>query len=55
MFPQASDTIAITASAYVHRRSSCGKAVTNSRYVTTNAAIFVAEAMNAVTGVGAPW
>src|SRR5215213_279211 len=55
MFPTASDTHAITAIATRHRSSFPGKAVTSTRYVTASAAIFVADAMNAVTGVGAPW
>ena len=53
-FPQASEKQTITASATVQSSSSEGKAVTSSRSVTTRAATFVAAAMKAVTGVGAP-
>ena len=55
MLPIASEAHAMTAIAHVHRRFSSGNAVSSMRLVTTSAATFVAEAMNAVTGVGAPW
>src|SRR3954469_5056747 len=55
MFPIASETQAIAAIAQVHRYASCGNAVTSTRSATTSAATFVADDMNAVTGVGAPW
>ena len=41
--------------AHVQRYSSAGNAVRSSRRVTTSAVTFVADAMKAVTGVGAPW
>jgi hypothetical protein len=55
MFPTASEMIAIPATAHVQRCSSPGNAVSSTRSITTRAATFVAEDMNAVTGVGAPW
>ncbi len=54
MLPQASETMAITATAIVQRSSSAGNAVTSTRSVRTSATAFVAADMNAVTGVGAP-
>ena len=55
MLPTASEAIAIPAIAHVQRCSSPGNAVMSTRNVTTSAATFVADDMNAVTGVGAPW
>src|SRR5215467_4747084 len=55
MLPHASDVHAIAAIAHRQRRSSAGNATTRTRYMTTSAAIFVADDMNDVTGVGAPW
>ena len=46
---------AMTASAIVQMSLSLGKAVLTRRSRTTNAAVFVAADMNAVTEVGAPW
>ena len=54
MFPTASETIAITATASVQRCSCSGKATVRIRSVSTSAATFVAADMNAVTEVGAP-
>src|SRR3954463_9350023 len=54
MLPTASEAQAMPAIAHVQRCSSPGNAVTSRRYVTTSAAILVADDMNAVTGVGAP-
>src|SRR5215475_6444216 len=55
MLPHASEVHAIAAIAHRQRRSSAGNATTRTRYMTTSAAIFVADDMNDVTGVGAPW
>src|SRR5579862_1614140 len=55
MLPIASDAHTIPATAHVQRRASLGNAVSSTRYVTTSAATLVADDMNAVTGVGAPW
>src|SRR5579863_721287 len=55
MLPIASEAHASAAIAHVQRRASPGNATTSTRNVTTNAATFVADDMNAVTGVGAPW
>src|SRR3954452_19290127 len=52
--PIASEQTAIAAIATVQRCAFAGNAVTRTRNVTTRAAVFVAAAMNAVTGVGAP-
>ena len=52
--PSTSEQTAITAIAIVQSSSSCGKAVTRIRSVSSSAATFVAAAMNAVTEVGAP-
>src|SRR5262249_718104 len=54
-FPQASEMQAMTAIATVQMSSSPGKAVFRIRTSATNAAVFVAADMNAVTEVGAPW
>src|SRR5947199_5313793 len=54
-FPQASEMQAMTASAIVQMSLSLEKAVLTRRSRTTNAAVFVAADMNAVTEVGAPW
>jgi hypothetical protein len=52
--PIVRDATAITATATVQRCASCGKAVRSRRSITTSATVFVAAAMNEVTGVGAP-
>src|SRR5581483_32246 len=53
--PMTSDATAMPASAHVQRCASCGNAVRITRKVSANAATFVADDMNAVTVVGAPW
>jgi len=53
--PTTSDATAMPANAHDYRWSSCGNAVRRTRTASTNAATFVAEDMNAVTVVGAPW
>src|SRR5262245_52157458 len=55
MLPNSSDSTARTHT--IGRQSSryCGKATVKSRSSAANAAALVAAAMNAVTGVGAPW
>jgi len=52
--PIASDAQTITATAIVQRCASAGNASRSTRSVTSRATVFVAAAMNAVTGVGAP-
>jgi hypothetical protein len=52
--PTTSDTHTMTARAIVQSSASSGNAVVRSRSVRTSAAAFVAAAMKAVTGVGAP-
>src|SRR5919109_3823954 len=53
--PTTSEATAMPANAHDHRWSSCGNAVRRTRTVSTNAATLVADDMNAVTVVGAPW
>src|SRR5579862_9220537 len=53
--PTTSEATAMPANAHDHRCSSCGNAVRTMRKVRANAATFVADDMNAVTVVGAPW
>jgi hypothetical protein len=53
-FPIASEAHAMTATATVQRCAWSGNAVRSTRSITTSATVFVAAAMNAVTGVGAP-
>ena len=52
--PTASDTHTMTASAIVQSSASPGNAVVRRRSASTSAVTFVAAAMKAVTGVGAP-
>ena len=52
--PTASEAHASTATTIVQRCASCGNAVRSTRSITISAVAFVAAAMNAVTGVGAP-
>ena len=49
------EATAMPANAHVHRCASWGNAVRMMRNVSANAATFVADDMNAVTVVGAPW
>ena len=53
--PMTSDATAMPANAHDQRCVSCGNAVRSTRSMSTNAATFVADDMNAVTVVGAPW
>src|SRR5579862_688591 len=55
MLPHARDAHASPAIVHRHSSWSCGNVTERTRYATTSAAIFVADAMNDVTGVGAPW
>ena len=52
--PTASETHTMTASAIVQSSASPGNAVVRRRSASTSAVAFVAAAMKAVTGVGAP-
>ena len=55
MFPTAIEIAARAASAGCQLSTAGPRATMKKRAKTTNAAAFVATAMNAVTGVGAPW
>src|SRR5437899_5230378 len=55
MLPQASEMQAMIAIVQRQRCVSPGNATVSTRYVTISAATFVADDMNDVTGVGAPW
>ena len=55
MFPTTIETAASTASAGCQLSTAGPSATSKKRTKTQNAAAFVATAMNAVTGVGAPW
>ena len=55
MLPTAIETAASAASAGCQSSTDGPSATSKKRTKTQNAAAFVATAMNAVTGVGAPW